>query len=484
MSPPSHRRNAIAGGHGIVFTILILVTLLGASTDAAAASGLVRTAEGTPLANTGRRGLLDRDEPEKPKTTRVWPLGVSFAFESEKCLSSTLDVATAFARGSLVPQCVDNNIIVRVSAGIPTSTKDDLLAGSFGFFQRFNRSSMFWSYSVNPSKYLRIGSPLHLGNYNEFQAGSNGSSFGNADFDGLKYKSTYVALMEQIGYGSSDINPKVPHVFIFSKRPLTGRFPPPDFIPTWGNVATYFTNYVRAFGGRQYQNFAIETGVTAILRNTSFGDLTGCKTQCTYEDALFGAPNNPNWTSITINGVRNLTTGQCELPISSRLPTGYYPGRLVLSEPSALNAYDNACSPAFVMWRDVFGGGVGGTCRNANNATCAKAVAVQMAAAYKNATSFLSKAIIFRAYLLSSFAGSYNSLFSGDGLTYTGNGGLLSATGQEIVTGYMDAQTILDDVKYVFFCPYDANGNPNPGGRCPSSLGNCTVCKGNEVNLR
>jgi hypothetical protein len=105
-------------------------------------------------------------------------------------------------------------------------------------------------------------------------------------------------------------------------------------------------------------------------------------------------------------------------------------------------------------------------------------LARQMAELYKSTSSSINKALIFRSYLMTSCAGAFNSLFSGDGFTYTGSSGFLGATGQELLTGDTDFPEKLIGIKYVFFCPFDNEGNAIPGGKCP---GECNVCRNSEV---
>lgn len=108
------------------------------------------------------------------------------------------------------------------------------------------------------------------------------------------------------------------------------------------------------------------------------------------------------------------------------------------------------------------------------------AAALVMARDYLAAAGDATKqAVVWRAFLLSNCAGSYNPLFSGDGFTYTGNGGFLGATGTEYITGEtvpQDVPAVFPVVRVVFFCPWDqAAGARNLYARCPASLGTFDV---------
>jgi hypothetical protein len=56
----------------------------------------------------------------------------------------------------------------------------------------------------------------------------------------------------------------------------------------------------------------------------------------------------------------------------------------------------------------------------ATNATKNRALALQVAEAYESATWATDKVLILRAYLLSSCAGTFNALFTGNGFTASG----------------------------------------------------------------
>jgi hypothetical protein len=88
----------------------------------------------------------------------------------------------------------------------------------------------------------------------------------------------------------------------------------------------------------------------------------------------------------------------------------------------------------------------------------------------------VQKALVFRAYTTFGCGGGCNELFSGDGYTYTGNGGFLGGTGQELHTGLAGFDAFKSNLKVVFFCPYNNfNNQANPGSICDAATyGTCT----------
>jgi len=255
----------------------------------------------------------------------------------------------------------------------------------------------------------------------------------------------------------------------------------PVFVPTWHNVVAFFQAYIRV--NTPLKDFTFAKGTLELLESWSFTTLTGCEPQCTWQDTWFGTkvPNNTvgapsTWQGPTIVG-RRINGDECAKEFQGS--KGWEPilpaDRVVVTEPTAIEAFDEFCDPQFITYRELMRKGC--TSRGTNR-TANIALARQMAELYKSTPNPLNKTLLFRAYLMTSCAGAFNSLFSGDGFTYTGSSGFLGATGQELLTGEMDFPEKLKGAKYVFFCPYDSEGNAIRGGKCP---GECTACNGNEV---
>eukprot|EP00386_Alphamonas_edax_P008069 GDKI01026583.1.p2 GENE.GDKI01026583.1~~GDKI01026583.1.p2 ORF type:complete len:118 (-),score=26.69 GDKI01026583.1:23-376(-) len=74
-------------------------------------------------------------------------------------------------------------------------------------------------------------------------------------------------------------------------------------------------------------------------------------------------------------------------------------------------------------------------------------------------------AVLFRAFTFTNCLGNMNDLFSGNGQTYSASGGLMSATGNEIISAPFDVGGDGIDVRYVYFC-VNGRGRPNENGMC------------------
>ena len=101
---------------------------------------------------------------------------------------------------------------------------------------------------------------------------------------------------------------------------------------------------------------------------------------------------------------------------------------------------------------------------NANLARVAAVLAEDLAAA----TSPEEEAIIFRAFLIQTCSGAFNPLFSGDGFTVTGFGGLLAPTSSEWISSPFYQENISQKFKAAIpFCINGQNGGmPNADGSC------------------
>lgn len=87
----------------------------------------------------------------------------------------------------------------------------------------------------------------------------------------------------------------------------------------------------------------------------------------------------------------------------------------------------------------------------------------------------LLQAMLFRSFLLHGCAGSFNTLFAGDGYTWTGLRSILAPLGTEFITSGFN-NTVLQgssEVAHIPFClSGDNGGRPNGKGMCnlPTAL--------------
>jgi hypothetical protein len=107
---------------------------------------------------------------------------------------------------------------------------------------------------------------------------------------------------------------------------------------------------------------------------------------------------------------------------------------------------------------------------NANMAQVAQTLQADLAVAASDEEA----AIIFRAFLIQSCSGTFNPLFSGDGFTVTGFGGLLSPTSSEfIVSPFFHDDVPQSSKATIPFCINGQNGGkPNPDGSCAILVAN------------
>jgi hypothetical protein len=95
-------------------------------------------------------------------------------------------------------------------------------------------------------------------------------------------------------------------------------------------------------------------------------------------------------------------------------------------------------------------------------------VAKSLVSDLATATTPEEEAIIFRAWASQSCSGAFNPLFSGDGFTVTGFGGLSSPTSSEyIVSPFYQENVRARDKAAIPFCINGQNGGkPNADGSC------------------
>lgn len=99
-----------------------------------------------------------------------------------------------------------------------------------------------------------------------------------------------------------------------------------------------------------------------------------------------------------------------------------------------------------------------------------KKTAVFLKDRLENSRDVVEQTMWFRAFLIQHCIGYFNTLFAGNGLTYTGFGGLLSAEGTEYITSPFDVNAVPSSKKVAIpFCVNGLNGGrPDGNGRCPA----------------
>lgn len=363
------------------------------------------------------------------------------------------------------------------------TTKNDMFLNWAGGRRK---SSTLWSYGDNPEKYIRIGrAALTLGNYVNNPPVPPDADLQSATLPGIRDPKNFAALLEAIGYGSSDSNAKLAYMLVVTERPKK-ECGVPTFVPTWGNLLKYFEWYVHlaastpeALNKAQISDsepflaFKFDKETRDILTSTTFADLTNCSAKCTVQDTNFGTVPDPlagtklEWTSPTV-GAPRLNDNTCDL---SGPPFNSSPTRWELTEPTILDERAQSCSATYKTLLATFRNNCQDITRQ--NVVENRALALKMAQLYMDARDDTTKALVIRTYLLVGCTGTYNALFSGDGFTYTGNGGFLGATGTEFDTGEVlppEMPKVYPRVRLVFFCPAAQDGTPYDHAICPESI--------------
>jgi hypothetical protein len=104
-------------------------------------------------------------------------------------------------------------------------------------------------------------------------------------------------------------------------------------------------------------------------------------------------------------------------------------------------------------------------CDPAETVPAAKILADKLA----NTIDVIDQAQWFRAFLVQSCVGGMNALFSGNGFTYTGLGGLLTPTATEYIVSPFNVSSLAkNESSNIYFCINGLNGGrPDNNGECP-----------------
>jgi hypothetical protein len=371
-----------------------------------------------------------------------------------ECVKTPAEYAISFAKRE--PRCVDKNLIGRISQGFnPATTSTFPLDVS-------KRAANFFAGSDALEKFLLIGFPLSVGDFVD--------SLSDANFLGLQQISNGQAFLEAIGYSATEVDISQLYALnVFSRKtiskvissPLNNNFTAfvakiPPVRPTWDIVREFMEDTF------QWQGLKISDAVLDVLDTKSFRDLTLCPAECAYSPVSFPSINS---TKAVVRGIR---TGPTTCTPPTEIASDW-----VQVNPTAVDQTSVFCSP---MWQkyytryvDLFTQnscerprGTPAPILNANMARVGQTLAEDLAAA----PDAEEAAIIFRAFLVQSCAGTFNPLFGGDGFTVTGFGGLLSATASE----YISSPFFVTDIpasswSVIPFCINGLNGGrPNGDG--------------------
>ena len=418
---------------------------------------------------------------------------------TRNCVKTPAEYVEAFRNRE--SRCVSKDLIGRISQGFHPATNS-----SFPL-DVSKRAAYFFAGSDALAKFMRIGFPLAVGDFVD--------PLSRGDFPGLQQISNGQAFLEAVGFSATDIDISTLYVLnIFSRKairrailsPLTNNFTAfeadiPPVRPTWLTVRNFMEDTF------QKQGVTVSDAAVDVLENQSFGELTSCPAECSYSPVDF-----PSATA-TRAVVRGTRTGN-----DTCAPPAGPPGAFIQVEPTALDptspfcndtwqrffvsleflfrlllwstssAKANSlffCRPHFLLtflpfdkinyfqarYVELYSNsscdrprGTPARILNANLARVAESLAADLAAA----TTPEEETIIFRAFLIQNCSGAFNPLFTGDGLTATGFGGLFSPTSSEYIVSPFYQEEIPSKSKAAIpFCINGQNGGmPNPDGSC------------------
>lgn len=183
------------------------------------------------------------------------------------------------------------------------------------------------------------------------------------------------------------------------------------------------------------QGLRIPSAAVDIISKNPFASLTGCPTECDYAVSSFPSTCSP----IAIaQGTR--TGALCAPPVGTDysadlITNGAVPPSCASSPPPTFVQVapsfflTKACNPGFQAQLDSFDAITAAETESACPVAQAKALVAALAAT----TDSLTQAYAFRAFLLQTCVGDFNTLNTFNGFTATGFSGLFSPEGAEVV---------------------------------------------------
>jgi len=368
--------------------------------------------------------------------------------EQKRCVETPQEFAEAFETRQ--PRCVSPNLIGRVFSG---SSASDV------YMQVNSKPATFYSGNDALEEYLRTGYPESFGYFSP----SSTVKLSDPDFPGLESSSNGFSMLQTIGYAPEYININSVYVLsVYDVRaidelvrsqnasayPFNADIGPVQ--PTWDALKEYYEWVYDDLG------LVIPEQAIDVLKNMSFMNLTGCPAMCGYIALDFPSENatSPFFTqprealdSCPSVEERSLQVYPSAADQNSKFCEGYM-GREWLPKIARMDAEFTA------KYCDL---------------TQSVGAAQVLADALNNSTDAIDQAQWFRAFLAQSCTGSYYSLFSGNGFTYSGTGGYLQPTATEYIASPFNVSDLGDeDVVNIYFCINGLNGGrPDENGECP-----------------
>jgi hypothetical protein len=323
------------------------------------------------------------------------------------------------------------------------------------------RKSVFWFWSGHDGleKYLRMGFPQSVGDWTVAPD--------DPTFPGLQKFSNGQSLLTQIGYPAAYASvAKTYSLNIASaaavRRALQSqRFGsnPFSFVASIGPISPTWTKSVAAYNEALGPccGVRIPRAVAPVLDATTFGELSGCVPQCTYEALGFPSQAAPNPVVI---GTRD-ANGQCVPPAE---------GAGALVNPTYFvddaGKDDPASAGCNQRWRELcnaFATIYVNGCTSDAVGAAGKLLAQELDAS----PNVEDQAVIFRAYSAQACSGDFNPINAGNGFTATGFGGLFTPTSTEFITSPITFASLPSYAKEtVFLCINGQNGGQPVDGKC------------------
>jgi hypothetical protein len=211
--------------------------------------------------------------------------------------------------------------------------------------------------------------------------------------------------------------------------------------------------YNAAFG--ECCGVAVAPGVAAVLASSTFREISGCPASCDYVNPKFPSAEGPMPLLV---GKRTGPGGACVPPEGAGRAVG----------PSFADAASPLCSDAwralFDRYAAAYAAGGAAACSSEAIVAAAKLLAEDLKAAGGDPAA---QAVAVRAFAVLGCSGNFNPLFTGNGYTATGFGGLFSPTVSEFITSPFDWDKLPSSaIRVIDMCVNGKNGGRPVDGKC------------------
>jgi hypothetical protein len=236
--------------------------------------------------------------------------------------------------------------------------------------------------------------------------------------------------------------------------------------PFWLNVKNIAEVTYAAY------DLQIPQAAIVLIATSTFAGLTGCGAQCSFAQSA-SAPS-ACFPSLVYAGKRT-NADTCLDPSFRTKPSSYDEAACgvpwnattgwTLVPPTALDAFSKPCSADWLAYQTAFG---------AIPRTFDLAESVRVMLRYKellaSTTTDEQRALLTRSFFFQGSQGSFNALFTANGFTATGVGGVLMATSTEYLFSPFNSTLVQTGKGYdtVALCLNGVNGG------VPSAAGTCT----------